>query len=103
MSALVSMVALEYLPAWVVIIILAREFAITGFRTLAMEANMVMAASLWGKIKTTIQMLMIILVLLQLPYAHMDWIENIFIGLAVFFTIVSGVDYIVKNRQVLQG
>lgn len=103
MSALVSMVALEDLPAWVVIVILAREFAITGFRTLAMEANIVMAASWWGKIKTTIQMLMIILVLLQLPFAQMYWIENILIGLAVFFTIVSGVDYIVKNRQVLQG
>lgn len=103
MSALVSMVALEDLPAWVVIVILAREFAITGFRTLAMEANIVMAASWWGKIKTTVQMLMIILVLLQLPFAPMYWIENILIGLAVFFTIVSGVDYIVKNRQVLQG
>ena len=67
MSALVSMVAMEDLPAWVVIVILAREFAITGFRTLAMEANIVMAASWWGKIKTTTQMIMIILVLLHLP------------------------------------
>ena len=54
-SALIAMVELEDLPAWVVIIILSREFAITGFRTLAMEANIVMAASWWGKIKTTTQ------------------------------------------------
>ena len=91
MSALVSMV------------ILAREFAITGFRTLAMEANIVMAASWWGKIKTTTQMIMIILVLLHLPFAAMPMIENILVGLAVFFTIVSGADYIIKNKQVLKG
>ena len=62
-----------------------------------------MAASWWGKIKTTTQMIMIILVLLHLPFAAMPMIENILVGLAVFFTIVSGVDYIVKNKQVLKG
>lgn len=103
MAALVSMVAMEDLPAWVVIVILAREFAITGFRTLAMEANIVMAASWWGKIKTTTQMIMIILVLLQLPFAYMPMIETVLIWLAVLFTVVSGVDYIVKNKQVLKG
>ena len=69
MSALVSMVALKDLAAWVVIVILAREFAITGFRTLAMEANIVMAASWWGKVKTTTQMIMIPVLLLNLPLA----------------------------------
>ncbi len=103
MAALVSMVAMEDLPAWVVIVILAREFAITGFRTLAMEANIVMAASWWGKIKTTTQMIMIILVLLQLPFAYMPMIETVLVWLAVLFTVVSGVDYIVKNKQVLKG
>lgn len=103
MAALVSMVAMKDLPAWVVIVILAREFAITGFRTLAMEANIVMAASWWGKIKTTTQMIMIILVLLQLPFAFMPVVENVLVWLAVFFTVVSGVDYIVKNKQVLKG
>ena len=103
MAALVSMVAMKDLPAWVVIVILAREFAITGFRTLAMEANIVMAASWWGKIKTTTQMIMIILVLLQLPFACMPVVENVLVWLAVIFTVVSGVDYIVKNKQVLKG
>lgn len=103
MAALVSMVQLGDLPSWVVIVILAREFAITGFRTLAMEANIVMAASWWGKVKTTVQMLMIIVVLIELPVVGVSVLENILVGLAVFFTILSGVDYIVKNKQVLKG
>ena len=103
MSALVSMVALEDLAAWVVIVILAREFTITGFRTLAMEANIVMAASWWGKVKTTVQMIMIPLVLLNLPFAFMPVVETALVYLSVFFTIFSGADYIIKNKQVLKG
>ena len=103
MAALVSMVALEDLAAWVVIVILAREFTITGFRTLAMEANIVMAASWWGKVKTTVQMIMIPVVLLNLPFAMMPMVETVLIYLSVFFTIFSGADYIIKNKQVLLG
>lgn len=103
MAALVSMVELGDLSAWVVIVILAREFAITGFRTLAMEANIVLAASWWGKVKTTTQMIMIPIVLLDLPFALMPTLEAILIALAVFFTIFSGADYIMKNKQVLMG
>lgn len=103
MSALVSMVALEDLAAWVVIVILAREFTITGFRTLAMEANIVMAASWWGKVKTTVQMIMIPVVLLNLPFAMMPMVETVLVWLSVFFTIFSGADYIIKNKQVLLG
>ena len=103
MSALVSMVALKDLAAWVVIVILAREFAITGFRTLAMEANIVMAASWWGKVKTTTQMIMIPVLLLNLPFACMPVLEKLLVILAVFFTIFSGADYIIKNKQVLMG
>ena len=100
---LVSMVALKDLAAWVVIVILAREFAITGFRTLAMEANIVMAASWWGKVKTTTQMIMIPVLLLNLPFACMPVLEKLLVILAVFFTIFSGADYIIKNKQVLMG
>ena len=103
MSALVSMVALKDLAAWVVIVILAREFAITGFRSLAMEANIVMAASWWGKVKTTTQMIMIPVLLLNLPFACMPVLEKLLVILAVFFTIFSGADYIIKNKQVLMG
>ena len=100
---MVSMVALKDLAAWVVIVILAREFAITGFRTLAMEANIVMAASWWGKVKTTTQMIMIPVLLLNLPFACMPVLEKLLVILAVFFTIFSGADYIIKNKQVLMG
>ena len=103
MAALVSMVALKDLAAWVVIVILAREFTITGFRTLAMEANIVMAASWWGKVKTTVQMIMIPVVLLNLPYGCMPLLETALIYLSVFFTIFSGADYMIKNKQVLLG
>ena len=103
MSALVSMVALKDLAAWVVIVILAREFTITGFRTLAMEANIVMAASWWGKVKTTVQMIMIPVVLLKLPFGCMPMVETVLIYLSVLFTIFSGADYIIKNKQVLLG
>ena len=103
MAALVSMVALKDLAAWVVIVILAREFTITGFRTLAMEANIVMAASWWGKVKTTVQMIMIPVVLLKLPFGCMPLVETVLIYLSVFFTIFSGADYIIKNKQVLLG
>ena len=103
MAALVSMVALKDLAAWVVIVILAREFTITGFRTLAMEANIVMAASWWGKVKTTVQMIMIPVVLLKLPFGCMPMVETVLIYLSVFFTIFSGADYIIKNKQVLLG
>ena len=103
MAALVSMVALKDLAAWVVIVILAREFTITGFRTLAMEANIVMAASWWGKVKTTVQMIMIPVVLLNLPFGMMPMVETVLIYLSVFFTIFSGADYIIKNKQVLLG
>lgn len=101
MAALVSMVALEDLQAWVVIVILAREFAITGFRILAAEADIVLAAGWWGKVKTTTQMIMIPVVLLQLPFAFMPAVETILVALSVFFTVFSGVDYIWKNKQVL--
>ena len=101
MSALVSMVAMEDLPAWVVIVILAREFAITGFRTLAMEANIVMAASWWGKIKTTTQMIMIILMIMDIQNTVFQGILTLFVVIAVALTIISLVDYIAKNKSVL--
>ena len=103
MAAMVSMVALGDLASWVVIVILAREFAITGFRTLAVEANIVMAASWWGKVKTTVQMIMIPIVLLNLPFAFMPVLETALVYLSVFFTVFSGADYIIKNKQVLNG
>ena len=98
-SALICMIELGFLPAWIVIIIISREFIITGFRLIAAEGGLVIAASWWGKIKTVTQMLMIILVLL----GGGGIIGNILIILATVFTVISGVDYIVKNIGVLKN
>ncbi|NLM13486.1 MAG: CDP-diacylglycerol--glycerol-3-phosphate 3-phosphatidyltransferase [Epulopiscium sp.] len=100
-SALVSLVELGDLPAWVVIIILSRELAITGFRTVAVSEGIVIAASWWGKIKTISQMFMIMLFLLDISLPVFDTLEIVLMWMAVIFTIISGVDYIVKNKSVI--
>lgn len=89
------------LPAVVVIIITAREFIITGFRTLAVEKGIVIAASPWGKAKTVFQMIMIILLLLNTEALKIPTICAV--GAATVLTIVSAVDYIMKNKSVLKG
>lgn len=98
-AALICMIEIGMLPAWIVIIIISREFIITGFRLIAAESGLVIAASWWGKIKTVTQMLMIIIVSLGVS----DVIGKILIILATLFTIISGVDYIVKNISVLKN
>lgn len=100
-AALIAMIDLGDLPSWVVIIIISREFIITGFRLLAVEQNIVIAAGFWGKIKTVSQMIMIILVLLNINNPIVKYIEIALISLAVIFTIISAIDYIVKNINVL--
>ena len=98
-AAMICMIELGMLPAWVVIIIISREFIITGFRLIAAEGGLVIAASWWGKIKTVTQMAMIILMLLGINKV----IGTILVVLATIFTVVSGVDYIVKNISVLKN
>ncbi|WP_058485214.1 CDP-diacylglycerol--glycerol-3-phosphate 3-phosphatidyltransferase [Defluviitalea phaphyphila] len=99
-AALISLVELRDLSAWVVIVILSREFIITGFRLVAASEGIVISASWWGKIKTITQMFMIMLILLNI--SGIEILENILIWLAVIFTVISGVDYIVKNKSVLK-
>lgn len=96
-SALVSLVEMGRLPAWVVMIIIAREFAITGLRAIAAAEGIVIAASWWGKMKTAIQIVAIIAVLLNIPY------YGILIWCAVLITVISGIDYIYKNRAVFRA
>ncbi len=98
-SALICMIELGFLPAWIVIIIISREFIITGFRLIAAESGLVIAASWWGKIKTVTQMFMIIFVLLGAG----GIIGTVLIALATVFTVISGVDYIVKNIGILKN
>ena len=99
-SALICMIPLSRLPAWYVIILISREFIISGFRLIAVEQNVVIAASYFGKLKTVSQMVMIILLILQLPALH--FVNLLFIYLSLILTIVSLIDYLFKNRKVLQ-
>lgn len=100
-SALVCLMDLEKLPAWIVIIIISREFIISGFRLVASDNDIVIAASWWGKTKTISQMIMIILLIADFGGVF-DMINQILIYLALVLTVVSLVDYVVKNKQVLK-
>ncbi len=95
-SALLCLMELDRIPAWMVLIIIAREFIISGFRLVASDAGVVIAASYWGKVKTVVQVIMIIALLIEFPYAM------IIAWAAVILTVVSLVDYIVKNIEVIK-
>ena len=99
-SAMTCMIELNRLPAWFVIIIIGREFIISGFRLIAAENGIVIAANYWGKFKTASQMIMIILLIL-----HFDGIfvtlEQLFIWLSLALTIISLITYIWQNKSVL--
>ena len=99
-SALICLIELDKLPAWIVIIIIAREFIISGFRLIAAENGVVIAANYWGKFKTVSQMLMIILLILNFG-GIFDVIETILIWLSLALTVVSLLTYIMQNRKVL--
>lgn len=99
-SALIALVELNKLSSVVVIIIISREFIITGFRTVAANNNIVIAASKWGKLKTISQMIMLPVCMLGLIY-NLQALEFVLIIITVALTIISAVDYIYKNKQVL--
>lgn len=99
-AALVCLVDMDRLPAWVLIIIISREFAISGFRLIASDNGIVIAAGWWGKAKTVVQMLMTIVLIANLGGTFVV-IEQILIWAALILTVVSLVDYIYKNKQVL--
>ena len=99
-SALICLVEMDRLAAWIVIISIGREFIISGFRLVAADNGVVIAASYWGKFKTVSQMIMIILMIMNLG-GIFDILETVFVWLALILTVVSLVDYLYKNRNVL--
>lgn len=112
-SALICFSTLGQLPAWVTIIIIAREFIISGFRLVASDKGVVIAASMWGKIKTVTQMILTILLMLDFEGSFIyenqlvgmlfhEILIKIFIYVATTLTVVSLVDYIFKNKDVLK-
>lgn len=107
-AALVALVAMERTPAWVVILILAREFAITGLRTVAVSENVVIAASPLGKLKTACQMTAIALLLLYtMPFFAPSFslavycLGEVLMYLALVLTLLSGADYLLKCKNLL--
>lgn len=99
-SAMICLIETGKLASWIVIIIIAREFIISGFRLIAVENGVVIAANYWGKFKTVSQMIMIILLIADLGGVFAV-LENIFIVLSVVLTIISLVTYIWQNKGVL--
>ena len=87
---------------WMVIIIISREFIISGFRLIASDNGVVIAASYWGKFKTTFQMLMVIVLILNIQMSFFQILGVILTYVALILTVVSLIDYIVKNKDVLK-
>jgi CDP-diacylglycerol--glycerol-3-phosphate 3-phosphatidyltransferase len=102
-AAFVCLVELGHVAAWMVIVILAREFAVTGLRSVAAAQGVVISAGTTGKIKTALQMIAITALLLQnWPFSLIGFpFSQIMLWASVIMTVVSGVEYIMKNKHVL--
>ena len=98
-SALICLIELEQIPAWMVIVIISREFIISGFRLVASDNGVVIAGSYWGKFKTTFQMIAVILMILDID--ALSLLTTAMIWIALILTVVSLVDYIAKNHKIL--
>ncbi|MBO6196794.1 MAG: CDP-diacylglycerol--glycerol-3-phosphate 3-phosphatidyltransferase [Butyrivibrio sp.] len=102
-SAMIGLIELGRIEAWIVIVIIAREFIISGFRLIAADNGRVIAASYWGKFKTTFQMFMVILMIANIGMTPFPLITQIIKWIALVLTIVSLVDYLIKNKDVMSG
>ena len=117
-AALISLVELHLIPAWAAVVIIAREFAVSGLRTLAASEGTVIAASWWGKIKTVTQIAAILLLLLKVNISSSQYLTNLVVNnnilkgffnyvpnfiliVAVIITIISGIDYFIKNKNAI--
>lgn len=100
-AALICFVELERIPAWIVLIIISREFIISGFRLVAAEGGKVIAAGYWGKIKTAVTMVTIIFMIPNFGGVYL--IEQILVYASLALTVISLIDYLVKNKEVLGG
>lgn len=117
-AALISLVELKVIPAWAAVIIIAREFAVSGLRTIAAAEGKVIAASMWGKVKTVIQIIAIILSLIKVNISTSAYLTDLVASnnlikvifdyapiysviVAVIITILSGVDYFAKNKNIV--
>ncbi|MBQ2609721.1 MAG: CDP-diacylglycerol--glycerol-3-phosphate 3-phosphatidyltransferase [Butyrivibrio sp.] len=102
-SAMIGLIELGRIPSWIVIVIIAREFVISGFRLIASDNGRVIAASYWGKFKTTFQMIMVILMIADIQNNVFYMLTQVIMWIALALTIISLVDYLVKNKDVMNG
>ena len=98
-AALICLVEMDRIPAWIVIIIMSREFIISGFRLVAADNRVVIAANYWGKFKTTFQMVMVCLMIANIDALAV--LTQLVMWIAVLLTVISLIDYMVKNKNVL--
>ena len=103
-AAMIALVDMGRIPAWIVIIIISREFIISGFRLIASDNHVVIAASYWGKFKTTFQMVMVCLMIANLgaKYEWMQILTDCIMWIALALTVISLIDYLVKNKDVMK-
>ncbi|MCI9083709.1 MAG: CDP-diacylglycerol--glycerol-3-phosphate 3-phosphatidyltransferase [Lachnospiraceae bacterium] len=101
-AALICLTANGRLHAWISIIIISREFIISGFRLVASDNGIVIAASYWGKFKTTFQMVMIVMLILNFDNRLYQVCSVIVTYIALFLTVISLIDYVMKNKDVLK-
>ena len=99
-SAMICLVELKRLAAWIVIVIIAREFIISGFRLVAADNRVVIAASYWGKFKTVFQMVMVCMMIANIP--QLQLVTDIVMWIALILTVVSLIDYLIKNKDVMK-
>lgn len=100
-SALICLCG-KKIPVVVVIIIISREFIISGFRLIASDKGVVIAAGWWGKVKTAVSMVMIIVVIIDLNNKAYQMLENVLIYASLVLTVISLIDYLLKNKEVLK-
>lgn len=98
-SALIALVEMGRIPSWIVIVIIGREFIISGFRLVAADNGIVIAASYWGKFKTTFQMVMVCLMIADIP--ELQILTDIVMWAALALTVISLIDYLWKNKGVM--
>lgn len=100
-AALICFTAQGLVPAWIVVVIISREFIISGFRTIAVEKGVVIAAGKSGKLKTAVQMVMCILFIINFDNEIINIVEQVFMWLALVLTVVSLTEYLYKNRKII--
>lgn len=109
-AAMIVLVEMGRIPSWVVLIIISREFIISGFRLIASDNGVVIAASYWGKFKTTFQMVMICMMIVEdAPFLNAfgngNWFAaatDVMMWIALALTVISLIDYLVKNKEVMK-